>query len=104
MNHWTIINRTSGAYLGTYESDSEQGAIRALNADAGEADLDRDDGDLRVTAADGHCAICLRAGVVVPSPGDYQGEGLELVADPERAAGRPTCEECHDADGIVSYI
>lgn len=38
------IESNAGVELGTYEAETPEAAIRAMNADAGESDLDRDDG------------------------------------------------------------
>jgi len=46
------IESTEGIILGTYEAPTAADAIRAMNADAGEADLDRNDGLIVVQVAE----------------------------------------------------
>jgi hypothetical protein len=51
MTYYQIVS-SQGVDLGTYEGETPEDAIRALNADAGEADRDRNDG-LTVVEVDG---------------------------------------------------
>ena len=50
--HVYRISSSAGVALGSYRASSELNAIRALNRDAGEQDLDRNDGLIIVMEQD----------------------------------------------------